>query len=167
MLLSGSPTQQQQQHQKENGSDSIFSADEFVSAYCFISHDKVNLIPVTTDNVDDEDEDNNSHNGNNITTPHITINDLHHEAIEDHADFTPDKLYLKNKNLLYSLNNPSISDVEVENNNINNNNNSNNTNGSSIPSTSKDSYTPSPSSSPLSSSLSTPSLNNNIKKRLK
>ena len=165
MLLSGSPTQQQQQHQKENGSDSIFSADEFVSAYCFISHDKVNLIPVTTDNVDDEDEDNNSHNGNNITTPHITINDLHHEAIEDHADFTPDKLYLKNKNLLYSLNNPSISDVEVENNNINNNNNSNNTNGSSIPSTSKDSYTPSPSSSPLSSSLSTPSLNNNIKKK--
>ena len=90
---------------------------------------------------------------------HITINDLHHEAIEDHADFTPDKLYLKNKNLLYSLNNPSISDVEVENNN------SNNTNGSSIPSTSKDSYTPSPSSSPLSSSLSTPSLNNNIKKK--
>ena len=119
MLLSGSPTQQQQQqHQKENGSDSIFSADEFVSAYCFISHDKVNLIPVTTDNVDDEDEDNNSHNGNNITTPHITINDLHHEAIEDHADFTPDKLYLKNKNLLYSLNNPSISDVEVENNTV-------------------------------------------------
>ncbi|CAX40669.1 choline kinase, putative [Candida dubliniensis CD36] len=160
MLLSDIPPQQQQQ--KENGSDSIFSADEFVSAYCFISHDKVNLIPVTTDNVDDEDED-GRHNGNNITAPHITINDLHHETIKDHADFTPDKLYLKNKNLLYSLNNPSISDVEVENSNSNNNNTT--TNGSSIPSTSKDSYSPSPSSSPSSSSLSTPSLNNNTNKK--
>ncbi|ODV82088.1 ethanolamine kinase [Suhomyces tanzawaensis NRRL Y-17324] len=64
------------------------------SAYCFISNNSVHCVPVNSFN---------------------TFSDnLLNESADDYADFTPDKLYLKNKNLLYSLNNPSLSDVEVE-----------------------------------------------------
>ena len=102
------------------------SNDEFASAYCFVSHDKFTVVPITASSIEDSEDTLTSNNG------------YFPEIVKDHADFTPDKLYLKNKNLLYSLNNPSISDVEGEN---------------SVPSsTNKDS--PSPSSSPPSSSNS-------------
>ncbi|KAL6451397.1 Etnk1 Ethanolamine kinase 1 [Candida maltosa Xu316] len=104
--------------------------DDFASAYCFISHDKVNLVPITADLDDSE----------TATTVDQSID---REEIADHADFTPDKLYLKNRNLLYSLNNPTLSDVEGEPN--------------SVPSTSKD--FPSPSTSPPSSSSASSLLN--------
>ncbi|RCK65292.1 Ethanolamine kinase 1 [Candida viswanathii] len=103
------------------------SNDEFASAYCFVSHDKFNVVPVTANDIEESEDTLADTNG------------FLHEIIKDHADFTPDKLYLKNKNLLYSLNNPSISDAEGDN---------------SVPSTTTTKDSPSPSSTPPSSSNS-------------
>ncbi|KAI5958137.1 hypothetical protein CANMA_004291 [Candida margitis] len=80
------------------------SADEFhPAAYCYISDQKVHFTPIEDDS---DEEDNNRVSETFQNTPLLKYD----------ADYLPDKLYLKNKNLLYSLNNPSISDVETDTN---------------------------------------------------
>ena len=78
--------------------------DEFhPAAYCYISNQKIHFTPI-----DDESEDEG--NGRLAETfPKMPL-------LKYDADYLPDKLYLKNKNFLYSLNNPSGSDVETETN---------------------------------------------------
>lgn len=123
------------------------------SAYCFIANKDVHCIPINS--------------FNSYSDSFLALDNTKHQR--DDADFTPDKLYLKNRNLLYSLNNPSLSDVEFEpnsptplhstlntaNNNtpINGNHNGNNSHSNStslsVPSTSSSfrksiSTTPSP-----------------------
>lgn len=79
----------------ENELDSIPTSN---SAYCFVSNSQVHCIPIDALNA---------------------FSDIYFDntnLLSDVSDFTPNKLYLSNKNLLYSLNNPSISDVEDSNN---------------------------------------------------
>ncbi|KAI5960795.1 uncharacterized protein KGF55_004365 [Candida pseudojiufengensis] len=79
------------------------------AAYCFISNQKVYFEPIEDESEEDEDIRNNIAD----TFKKISI-------VKDDSDYLPDKLYLKNKNFLYSLNNPSVSDVETDTNNNNN-----------------------------------------------
>ncbi|KAI5950162.1 hypothetical protein KGF54_005310 [Candida jiufengensis] len=111
-----------------------YEDEDFFSpaAYCFISDQKVHFEPIE-DYSNDEDDLNQISN----TFKKISI-------IKDDSDYLPDKLYLKNKNLLYSLNNPSVSDVETDTiNNNNNHSNSTNSNGNTleIPSSKNNSIT--------------------------
>lgn len=64
------------------------------SAYCFVSHSNVHCVPIDSFNAFSDKYFDNTN------------------TLLDGSDFTPNKLYLSNKNLLYSLNNPSISDAE-------------------------------------------------------
>ncbi|KAK6201599.1 ethanolamine kinase [Scheffersomyces amazonensis] len=68
------------------------------SAYCFISDKDVHCVPINS--------------FNSFSDNFIALDNTSKQ--NDEADFTPDKLYLKNKNLLYSLNNPSLSDLELD-----------------------------------------------------
>lgn len=61
------------------------------STYCYVANNKFYCVPVHS----------------------LEANVLKHINTNDYADFTPDKLYLNNKNLLYSLNNPSGDDVST------------------------------------------------------
>lgn len=65
------------------------------SAYCFISEKTVHCIPIDSLSSDSFPIDNTGKQN-------------------DESDFTPDKLYLKNRNLVYRLNNPSLSDLETD-----------------------------------------------------
>lgn len=77
------------------------STDEFhPAAYCYISDQKVHFRPID----DDSDEEDDKKSKIFQKTPLLKYD----------ADYLPDKLYLKNKNFLYSLNNPSNSDIETE-----------------------------------------------------
>ncbi|KAK6458448.1 ethanolamine kinase [Scheffersomyces xylosifermentans] len=68
------------------------------SAYCFISNKDVHCIPINS--------------FNSFSDSFLALDNTSRE--NDDADFTPDKMYLKNRNLLYSLNNPSLSDIELD-----------------------------------------------------
>jgi ethanolamine kinase len=68
------------------------------SAYCFLSDSKFHCVPIDL--------------VNSLTDKYFDNTN----TLLDVSEFTPDKLYLRNKNLLYSLNNPSFSDVEDSNN---------------------------------------------------
>ncbi|EGW30115.1 uncharacterized protein SPAPADRAFT_52945 [Spathaspora passalidarum NRRL Y-27907] len=119
------------------------------SSYCFIVNQKLHCIPLhkisnpTNLNVEPPEDQ------KQIQIQHGTAS-IHQVDV---ADFTPNKLYLKNRNLLYSLNNPSsVSDIENDtptNNNSNNNNNNNTpalaTPDLVIPSTASSTYSRSPS----------------------
>lgn len=65
------------------------------SAYCFISEKEVHCIPIDSFNSESFPIDNTSKQN-------------------DESDVYPDKLYLKNRNLVYRLNNPSLSDLETD-----------------------------------------------------
>ncbi|KAI5955991.1 hypothetical protein KGF57_003477 [Candida theae] len=84
--------------------DSQTLTDEFhPAAYCFISEQKVHFRPIGEDS---DEEDGNKISDTFRNTPLLKYD----------ADYLPDKLYLKNKNFLYSLNNPSVSDAETDTN---------------------------------------------------
>lgn len=63
------------------------------SAYCFVSEKSVHCIPLDSLN---------------------TFSDIYFDnsSLVDRSDYTPNKLHLLTKNLVYSLNNPTVSDVE-------------------------------------------------------
>ncbi|CAK9442014.1 uncharacterized protein LODBEIA_P58120 [Lodderomyces beijingensis] len=141
------------------------TSEEFLpAAYCFIQDQKVHFTQIEDDPTEQE------------------TNSINHAFktgvfLKEDADFIPDKLYVKNKNLLYSLNNPSISDVEVETTSNGNSLNvpstpatsNSNPNSNQFLGTSPPSYyangnlrsrspSPSPSPVPLANSLTTHSL---------
>lgn len=69
-----------------------------VSAYCFLSNNCLQCIPINE--------------FNSIADSLLHLGDS--SAVNDDASYTPDKLYLKNRNLIYRLNDPSVSDSELE-----------------------------------------------------
>lgn len=85
---------------------------------------------------DSDEEDNNRVSATFQKTPLLKYD----------ADYLPDKLYLKNKNFLYSLNNPSISDVETDTNTNPITSNGNNLSSPSADPSSTAQFQPSPSS---------------------
>ncbi|RLV92500.1 Ethanolamine kinase 1 [Spathaspora sp. JA1] len=98
------------------------------SSYCFIVNQQLHCIPLhdisNSPNltIPPPEQDQKSP----LVTPTVAGRSSHQVDV---ADFTPNKLYLKNRNLLYSLNNPSsVSDLENENNS----NSGNTTNSSTI-----------------------------------
>lgn len=114
--------------------DNQNSADEFhPAAYCYISDQKVHFTPIDDDS---DEEDNNRVSATFQKTPLLKYD----------ADYLPDKLYLKNKNFLYSLNNPSISDVETDTNTNPITSNGNNLSSPSADPSSTAQFQPSPSS---------------------
>ncbi|KAG7664989.1 uncharacterized protein J8A68_001454 [[Candida] subhashii] len=75
-----------------NNSTTSGSFTSSLAAYCFINNHELHCIPIISDNI-------------NTTTINIE---------RDENDLTPNLSHFKNKNLLYSLNNPSASDVEPD-----------------------------------------------------
>ncbi|KAI3404773.2 hypothetical protein KGF56_002403 [Candida oxycetoniae] len=94
--------------------------DEYLpAAYCFIQAQKVHFTPIEKDENEGRDDNTDSSVVIALENERLPFNvNVFKNGIASKvdADFLPDKLYLKNKNLLYSLNNPSTSDVETESN---------------------------------------------------
>ncbi|CAI5760148.1 unnamed protein product [Candida verbasci] len=81
----------------QNGHDKFEDAFN-IASYCFVSNNKVHFIPIDKQKL-------LQYSKAPITPP----------SSSDNTNFLPDKLYLKNKNLLYELNNPSASEMDNDN----------------------------------------------------